>query len=289
MSNLAENTINSTYLVPVCIALIVIAAHELIRVKNQSFSVIQRGRVDTSLIHPADYLGFFLIASIFGALILLNQAPPEVGADGEPRDVKITPFVLLFGMIGQAVPAVIVLVFILARDANPVKFFELLPKWKYARLLFVVVPIALIQAYIFMVILKIVGYEEWLKSTFGEDAQNQEIVRIFQEADAVIIRVLLGFMAIIVAPLAEEIVFRGYFYPIIKRCGGATLAIILTSLMFAAVHTNVPALLPLFFLAVLFALAYEITGTLWAPILIHAAFNATTIVFQEIARNQPPV
>ena len=37
-----------------------------------------------------------------------------------------------------------------------------------------------------------------------------------------------------------------------------------------------------FFLAIVLALAYELSGSLWAPISIHALFNASQILFQEV-------
>ena len=48
--------------------------------------------------------------------------------------------------------------------------------------------------------------------------------------------------------------------------------------MFAIVHMHVGSLLPLWMLAVLFCLAYEITGCLLVPMLLHAIFNAVSII-----------
>ena len=51
----------------------------------------------------------------------------------------------------------------------------------------------------------------------------------------------------------------------------------LTSLLFAAIHMNGPVFLPLFVLAVCLTLAYEATGSLWVPMLMHALFNGVMI------------
>ena len=45
------------------------------------------------------------------------------------------------------------------------------------------------------------------------------------------------------------------------------------------VHGNVPALAGLIVLAAMFTIAYEITGCLWVPILMHAMFNSLQLVF----------
>lgn len=90
---------------------------------------------------------------------------------------------------------------------------------------------------------------------------------------------LLGLMAIFLAPLVEEILFRGILYPSIKQVGWPRLALWSTSLFFAATHANLVTFLPLTFLAVVLALLYEYTGNLLAPILTHSLFNAMNFVW----------
>ena len=87
-------------------------------------------------------------------------------------------------------------------------------------------------------------------------------------------RVLLGVMAILLAPVAEELIFRGIFYPAIKQAGHPHLALWITSLAFAGVHAHAPSFLPLLLLALLLTWVYEHTQNLLAPILAHACFNA---------------
>jgi len=132
--------------------------------------------------------------------------------------------------------------------------------------------------------MEMAGYSEMIKSIFGE-AKQQEIVKIYQETSAVSIRVMLAIAAVIIAPVVEEVVFRGYIYPVCKRYTGRIIATFFASLFFSAVHFNIPALLPLFILAIILTIAYELSGSLWVPISIHASFNAFTLIVQEI---QPP-
>jgi membrane protease YdiL (CAAX protease family) len=47
------------------------------------------------------------------------------------------------------------------------------------------------------------------------------------------------------------------------------------------VHYNINALIPLFFLAIVLTIAYELTGSIWAPIIIHALVNANTLIMIE--------
>ena len=50
-------------------------------------------------------------------------------------------------------------------------------------------------------------------------------------------------------------------------------AVILTSVIFAAVHNPWPIKLPIFVLSLGLGYAYERTGNLWLPICMHAMFN----------------
>jgi len=93
------------------------------------------------------------------------------------------------------------------------------------------------------------------------------------EADASLIVWLLLF-AVVAAPLFEEIVFRGFIYPAVKQRLGLTAAVLLVSAGFAAVHLNVASFAPLLLLGVCLTLAYEATGSLWAPLVLHASFNS---------------
>ena len=113
---------------------------------------------------------------------------------------------------------------------------------------------------------------------FGSADDSQLIVKYFLEHPDLRHRVAVILMAVIVAPVAEEVLFRGYFYGVIRRFGGRIPALLTSSLLFAAIHVHLPSFLGLFLLAVILCLLYERTGSLWASITMHAAFNASTIV-----------
>ena len=81
----------------------------------------------------------------------------------------------------------------------------------------------------------------------------------------------------LVAPVVEEVLFRGYIYPVVKRFSDRSFSAIFTSTVFAVVHLNVLSLAPLWALAMCFTIAYEITGCLWIPIMMHAIFNTVNV------------
>ena len=83
-----------------------------------------------------------------------------------------------------------------------------------------------------------------------------------------------GFAAIVLAPIGEEILFRGLLYRTLRDNGWPKAALLLSSLIFGLIHFNPMALVPLAYFALLLALLYEKTGSLLAPMAAHAAFNA---------------
>ena len=116
----------------------------------------------------------------------------------------------------------------------------------------------------------------WMKVDPKTD--SQEIIQIFQQAKQFSQRLPIIILAVLVAPVSEEFIFRGYLYGVLKRYGGGLASLFFTSVLFALLHLNVPALLPLFLLACTFTLAYEMTGSLLVPMTMHALFNALNIV-----------
>ena len=91
---------------------------------------------------------------------------------------------------------------------------------------------------------------------------------------------LLAFVLItvVIAPLGEELLFRGVLYPAIKRAGYPQLALWGSSTLFAAIHFNLPIFLPLLVLSLLLVWLYEQTDNLLAPLVTHALFNAANLV-----------
>lgn len=87
------------------------------------------------------------------------------------------------------------------------------------------------------------------------------------------------FAGVILAPVCEECIFRGFFYAVGKRYLGPLVSGFVTALLFAAVHLSLPALGGLFVLGLCFTLAYERTGSLFVPIGMHALFNFTSLFF----------
>jgi membrane protease YdiL (CAAX protease family) len=90
--------------------------------------------------------------------------------------------------------------------------------------------------------------------------------------------VMIGIAAICLAPVGEELFFRGVLYPAIRRAGFPRVAFWGTSVLFALIHWNLATFLPLLLLALVLAWLYEKTDNLLAPIAAHCFFNALNFV-----------
>lgn len=89
----------------------------------------------------------------------------------------------------------------------------------------------------------------------------------------------IGVTTILLAPVFEEVLFRGLLYPAVKQAGFPRAAIWGTALLFAASHLNLLTFIPLVFFAVVQTLLYERTDNLLAPITAHAVFNLTNFLW----------
>lgn len=170
-------------------------------------------------------------------------------------------------------------VMIIAFRLHPAKWLGL--RWSQWRHLFWIGPAGVGAMWILMILLGLSGYVEWARS-LGSD--SQETVKLFQQATDPLLLGLLGFTAVIVAPVCEEVVFRGFMYGATKKYAGIWGGGIFSAIIFACAHGNLQALLPLFILALFLTWLYEKTGTIWAPIAVHLCFNAATVLVQALIR-----
>src|SRR6266480_53374 len=104
-------------------------------------------------------------------------------------------------------------------------------------------------------------------------AVPQQAVQMLQTDVSVGSQVFLGVLAILVAPLTEEILFRGILYPFVKQRGYPKAALLGSAILFGALHLNLMTFVPLTFLGLILAWLYDSTDNLVAPIFAHSLFN----------------
>jgi uncharacterized protein len=89
--------------------------------------------------------------------------------------------------------------------------------------------------------------------------------------------VAAGFLIVVAAPVAEEVFFRGFFFGGLRSAMPLLPAALISGALFGSIHLaggNLAAAGMLSMLGVLLAWLYERTGSLWAPITLHAVNNA---------------
>jgi len=106
-------------------------------------------------------------------------------------------------------------------------------------------------------------------------------------AHPVWLRGVLFAVAIGLAPVAEELVFRGVALPLFLQRTPPQTAILLSSLLFASLHLHPPVLLPLFVLAAGLSAAYYLTGSLLVPITVHILFNGGNLLAMALLDTLP--
>lgn len=82
----------------------------------------------------------------------------------------------------------------------------------------------------------------------------------------------------VVAPTVEEIYFRGFVFQCYLEQKGPLQAYLFGAAVFAAIHMNVPALLPIFAMGLLLSFLYSRTGSIVPGIAAHAVNNAVVFL-----------
>jgi membrane protease YdiL (CAAX protease family) len=125
--------------------------------------------------------------------------------------------------------------------------------------------------------------------------ENMPIQELFKNRDTAL---LLMCMAVLVAPLVEETVFRGYLYPLFARSFGVAPGIVLTGVLFGLMHGSQLGwswgiVVLLILVGVIFTFARAHTGTVLASFLLHLGYNSaiavTSIIGTHGFTQMPPV
>ncbi len=107
---------------------------------------------------------------------------------------------------------------------------------------------------------------------FDYEPAGSMLINILLQKNDLSLWVSMAFIAIFVAPVTEELLFRLFLYEMLKtwsRLG----ALVLTALIFSVMH-GIPEQAPaLFLLGIVLQKERERHQNLWAPILIHSVFN----------------
>lgn len=246
-----------------------------------------RGEIETEPGAPAWSIGWvnfgiFACAMVITVFVVQNLAaaiflsPPE---DSEaPRE--LTPWMAVFAVCLLQLP--MLAVFYGARRFYPGHYASRLNR----------VELSIVAAFrkalpLFLMLLPIV----WIASLIWtniltafeavgliEAFEPQELITLFQRGGDPIAVGLLVAMAVILAPVVEELIFRGCIYRFLKSQTTLLPAQILSGIVFSFMHANLMSFVPLVIVGVLLARVYEKTGNLMVAIWFHAFFNGFSLL-----------
>lgn len=91
---------------------------------------------------------------------------------------------------------------------------------------------------------------------------------------------ILAFMSLVVlAPVAEEVLFRGYLFGKLRKYAPLWVSVLVTSALFALVHFQWNVALDVFALSIVLCMLRVVSGSLWPSILLHMLKNGIAYYF----------
>jgi len=112
----------------------------------------------------------------------------------------------------------------------------------------------------------------------GPGMERHETLKMLLLYRQLPVRLSMITFAVLIAPVFEEMLFRGLFQTLIRRfVPSVWVSIFISSVIFATAHQNFTHWPALFVLALCLGYSYEKSGSLFRPIFIHALFNATNV------------
>jgi uncharacterized protein len=125
----------------------------------------------------------------------------------------------------------------------------------------------------------------------GLPIDKQELIGMFRNADSPAMLTIMIVLAVAIAPLVEELVFRAGLFRYFRTRMPHWIALLGPAIFFATLHVNwrtlqgLSSVVPLMVLAMVFSLAYERTGRIGTAIVAHGLFNLHTVllIFSGVA------
>ncbi len=123
-----------------------------------------------------------------------------------------------------------------------------------------------------------------LLSLFGISPQGDQIIEIFKQLESPVWFFITG---AVVAPIVEEIFFRGFLFQGFRQKYGWMPAVFLSSAIFGAAHLDPVSLIPTFVLGCVLAYVYHRSNSVWPGILFHAAINSFSLTAVYVMSQYP--
>jgi membrane protease YdiL (CAAX protease family) len=200
---------------------------------------------------------------------ILNQIRAGEPQELTPYIVPYMPYIIVFGAAMTLIYSIIAFSRDRKDEVEKGLLVKIAPKiWQYS--LIVGLAIAACIGMNFILLMMQVAFPDLRYAQIASDA-------IFS---APFIFQIMGFG--IITSVAEEFLFRGLIFKRYRENGGFVRSMIMSSMVFAIVHSNLVQFIYAFVLGALCAYVYEKFGTLKAPIVLHIVANVTSLLLTQV-------
>ncbi|MCP9858041.1 CPBP family intramembrane metalloprotease [Cyanobium sp. Cruz-8D1] len=216
--------------------------------------------------------GFVVLGEVVVPIVV--QPPLQLALQRleSPRALSQGLEVLVLYAALMAVPLLLLALMLPRRTPRPAGGW-LQWKWRPAGSAFSAAIVSLLM------VLPVVTASSWVIERFWSDpgGSNPLLELVLTSADPLALA-CFAFTALVVAPLFEEVLFRGVLLPVAGlRLGGAG-AVILSAAVFAIAHLSLAELAPLFVLGLGLGWLRWRSGRLGSAVLMHALWNGLTFM-----------
>ncbi|MFD2171223.1 CPBP family intramembrane glutamic endopeptidase [Tumebacillus lipolyticus] len=185
-----------------------------------------------------------------------------------PEWFRTSPGASSLGGVSMQIAAILVIPIYFRKGLSEIGLKRPMLSWKMAGY------VLMFFVFVYTMSLLTNSLSEWV----GIDTDSYREKHISQELlDAKAFGMMMSMLPLlstaVIAPLGEELLFRGVLQSVLTARWGASVGVVGSALLFSLIHADPVLFLPIFIMGVLFSMLYRITGTLWAPIWLHALNN----------------
>ncbi len=199
------------------------------------------------------------------------------GAIGE----NVTEKLQEIGMVSVYVSAIVSFVWVLRNISSENNDYRINVGWRRGELSVANSLLLVLIAFVGLSLLRIIyvmlvpEFENLVQNSAGE-----QMITATVDAGFGLMTVLTYASIMFVAPVIEEIVFRGYVQNALSKKYNPVVGIIIASSIFAVIHMNL-AIFPVYFIMGLgFGVLFHRTQTLWSAIVLHMLNNIVAVITQ---------
>lgn len=122
-----------------------------------------------------------------------------------------------------------------------------------------------------------------LIDTLLHHVHQQEAIKLLLSVHNPAVKAGFAVLAVVIAPIAEEMAFRVFLFNAVRRSGGFWVGAVVSGVIFGLAHADLYALLPLALGGIVLCWVYSASKNAWMSMITHAIFNGVSVGLLFIA------